>query len=97
MFLNRLDYRAPRFVGMGTVRELTILRELEDFLKIAGQLFLFDIKGTKALDTRSINEITTFRQFQHLTEGCGMHSAIMCLADFGGTLLCIRNELVDEG
>ena len=24
-----------------------------------------------------------------------MHSAIMRLADFGGTLLCIRNELVD--
>lgn len=45
MFLNRLDYRAPRFVGMGTVRELTILRELEDFLKIAGQLFLFDMQG----------------------------------------------------
>ena len=82
---------------MGTVRELTILRELEDFLKIAGQLFLFDIKGTKTLDARSINEITTFRQFQHLTESCGMYSAIMRLADFGGTLLCIRNELVDEG
>ena len=55
---------------MGTVRELTILRELEDFLKIAGRLFLFDIKGTKALDARSINEITTFRQFPTRRPGC---------------------------
>ena len=97
MLLHSLDDGTARFVGVGTVGELAVLRKLENFLEIAGEFLLLDIKGTEALDARSINEIAPFRKFQHLAEGGGMHTAVMRLADFGGALSGIRNELVDEG
>ena len=45
------------FVGMGTIREATLLGELEDFLEIAGQFLAFHIEGAKAFDAWSIDEI----------------------------------------
>ena len=97
VIFHRLDDSTTRFVGMRTVGKTTVLGEMEDFLEITGQFFFLDIKRTEALDARSINEIAPFRQFQHLAEGGGMHTAVMRLADFGGSLSGIRNELVDEG
>ena len=69
MLLHSLDDGTARFVGVGTVGELAVLRKLENFLEIAGEFLLLDIKGTEALDARSINEIDPFRQLQHLAEG----------------------------
>ena len=83
-------------MGVGAIRELAILRELEYLLEIAGKLFLLDIEGTKALDARSINEIATLWQLQHLAEGGGVHTAIVSLANLCRALCGIWNELIDE-
>ena len=84
MLLHSLDDGTARFVGVGTVGELAVLRKLENFLEIAGEFLLLDIKGTEDLDARSINAVAPFRQCQHLDDVAGMHTAVIRLAEFGG-------------
>ena len=81
---------------MRTVGKTTIFGEMEDFLEITGQFLFLDIKRTEALDARSIYQITTLRQFNHLTERGGMHTRIVRIADFCSTLGSMRNQAVDE-
>ena len=96
VIFHRLDDSTTRFVGMRTVGKTTVLGEMEDFLEITGQFFFLDIKRTEALDARSIYQITTLRQFNHLTECGGVHTRIVRIADFCSTLGSMRNQAVDE-
>ena len=68
---------------------------MEDFLEVAGQLLLFNVKGTKTLDTRSIYQIASIRQVYHLAEGGGVHTGIVGFADLCCTLSRMRYQLVD--
>ena len=96
VIFHRLDDSTTRFVGMRTVGKTTIFGEMEDFLEITGQFLFLDIKCTEALDSRSIYQITTIRQFNHLTECGGVHTRIVRIADFCSTLGSMRNQAVDE-
>jgi hypothetical protein len=56
MVVEGFSYGTPRLMGMGTVREAALLRELKNLLEIACQFLLLHIKGAKALDTWCIDE-----------------------------------------
>ena len=60
MLLHSLDDGTTRFVGMGTVGELAVLRKLENFLEIAGEFLLLDIKGTEALDGGACDQYISY-------------------------------------
>ena len=47
----------PRFFGVRTVIETTVLGEVEYLLEITRQLFRFDIKRSKTFDAWSVDEI----------------------------------------
>ena len=96
MVLHCLDDGTARFMGVGAVGELAVLREPEYLLEVAGEFLLLYIEGSEALDARSIDEIAALWQGEHLAEGGSMHSAVVRLADFCGALGSIGDELVDE-
>ena len=80
MVLEGLENGTSWFVGVGTVRKAAILREREDFLKIAGEFFRLHIKDTKAFNSWGIDEIPLFYWY-HLTEGGCVLTSIMSIGN----------------
>ena len=97
MILNSLYHRTARFVGVCTIVEFAIFGKFEDFFEIACQFFSLDVKGSEAFDARCVNQVATFCQFYHLAESGGVHACAVCVADFGRTLVGVRDDGVDEG
>ena len=96
MFRHGLAHGTSWLMGMGTVGETTVLGELEDLTEITRQLFLLDIKGAEALDSRRVDEPAPTGKGQHLGEGRGMHARVVSITDLRGTQMGLRDELVDE-
>ena len=95
MILKGLKHRTTRFVGMGTVGETAVFRELEDLGEVTGELFGFHVEGTKALDARGIYHPPP-TQGNHLGESGGMLTEVMGIGDFSGAEVGIRYETIDE-
>jgi hypothetical protein len=91
-------------MGMGTVRETTILGEMEDLTEIAGQFLGFHIEGAKAFDARGINEPSLrlaqgLRSIQrdHLREGRRVLSGVVGIRDLGCPEVDTWNQAIDQG
>jgi len=91
-------------MGMGTVRETTILGEMEDLTEITGQFLGFHIEGAKAFDARGINEPSLrlaqgLRSIQrdHLREGRRVLSGVVGIRDLGCPEVDTWNQAIDQG
>ena len=81
---------------MCAVAESAFLGVLEDFGEVAGEFSGFYVEGSEALDAWCVDEVSSFWEFEHLAEGCGVHSCLVCLADVCCPQVGLWEQCVDE-
>ena len=97
MVLDSLEHGATWLVGVSAIAETAVAREMEYLLEIPGELLGFDVEGAKTFDSRSVDDIPTRGQGQHLTERGGVHTRVVGIGDLGSAEIGIGQETVDEG
>ena len=99
------EYSTSGFMGMSAVGETTLLRELENLLEIARQLFTFHIEGAKTLDAWGVDEPTSdvdgrtidhIIQWNHLGKRGCVHTRLVGVAYVSSTLVGMGDQAVDE-
>ena len=96
MVFQSLQHSTTRLVSMRAVAELAVFREVENLTEIARKFFGFHVESAETFDAGRINNITTLRQFEHLTECRCVHTCIVCITDFSRTEVCFRQNLIDK-
>ena len=95
MVVERLQDRAARLMGVGTIGETAVLGKLEYLTEITGQFLWLDIEGAEALDARGVDEPPALERY-HLREGGGVLPRIVGIGDFGRPQVDARHKTVDE-
>ena len=96
MFLHCLQHGAAWFVGVCTVVEAAVFREVEYFLEVACQLLRFYVERAETLYARRVYYVATIRQWQHLAERSGVGARVVCVAYLRRLQVHSRQQSVDE-
>ena len=81
---------------MRAVVESAIGREFEYFREVMCDFRTFHFDRTKTFDTRSVNQVTTIQQRNHLRKGGSMHSLVMVFGDIAGTEIDTWDQFIDN-
>lgn len=97
MIFEGFPYGTTWFVSVGAVGETAVLREMENLLEIACELFWFHVERAEALDAWGVDNIRVERgEWYHLAECRGVHTCLMGIADVGSTQVSAWHKTVDE-
>mgnify|MGYP003459654271 CR=1 FL=1 len=96
VFFHCFQNCASWFMGMCAVVEAAIFGEVEYLLEVACELFRFDIECAEAFYSWSVDYVSSFWQFKHLTECCGVSASIMGVAYLCRLQLYVRQQTVDK-
>ena len=84
-------------MGVGAVAIAAIGGNFEYLAEVMSYLLLLHIESAKTLDSRCVNEPTSFGEGKHLREGGGVHACVMAFRYFSRTQTKIRKKGIDEG
>ena len=96
MFFYGTQHGTARLVAMRAVVESAIGREFEYFREVMCDFRTFHFDRTKTFDTRSVNQVTTIQQRNHLRKGGSMHSLVMVFGDIAGTEIDTWDQFIDN-